>query len=432
MGPIDYTIGGNLPSPTQSFLQGIQVVDALKAREMAQQAQIDAQKAAEQKQAYQSQFMQKIMSGTVQPSDYEGLKMLDPANYKAWEGSIQQLGTAKKEAAISNMSPVYYGLSLGTDSGIATAKEKLQTQLTAAENSGDKQTADRVQGILASLETPEGRAQVMATAGATLNAIDPEAFKKLHENLMAVKGSDTLLAQKRAELAKATSEADKSAIEAKYAEQEKIAELKNKAAQLGLTRAQTNSALASASKLTTEGKLLTLDFQAALQGLPLPSKNDGKATTVGAATEDERKAAGWLAQATNAYSNMLKSMYGAGGKKTGAESPGLLEAVAIEPLKNIVRGPERQQFVQASSSLSEALLRAATGAGVNRDEAQQKITELTPVYSDSEEVRKQKLEAIPMYLKSLQDRAGRAAPKDYQQPTSPAPSSGNLNIRVNF
>jgi len=111
-------------------------------------------------------------------------------------------------------------------------------------------------------------------------------------------------------------------------------------------------------------------------------------------------------------------MYTKEGKPTKAEAPGIMETIALEPLKGIVRSPERQQFVQATSSLSEALLRAATGAGVNKEEAAQKVAELTPVWSDDEATKKQKLDAIPMYLQSLQARAGRAAPKDYKVPTA--------------
>jgi len=62
------------------------------------------------------------------------------------------------------------------------------------------------------------------------------------------------------------------------------------------------------------------------------------------------------------------------------------------------------------------LLRAATGAGVNKDEAKQKIDELTPKYLDKPEVKKQKLDAIPVYIESLKTRAGRAAPEGYQVP----------------
>ena len=66
----------------------------------------------------------------------------------------------------------------------------------------------------------------------------------------------------------------------------------------------------------------------------------------------------------------------------------------------------RQQFVQATESMSEALLRAATGAGVNIDEAKQKVRELTPQYWDKPSTIQQKLDAIPVYLESLKVRSG--------------------------
>jgi hypothetical protein len=128
-------------------------------------------------------------------------------------------------------------------------------------------------------------------------------------------------------------------------------------------------------------------------------------------TEDQSKAAGWLSQATNAYNNMQKVMFVEGTQiPTGAESPTALEAglssIGLEGAANYVRSAPRQQFVQATSSLSEALLRAATGAGVNRDEANQKVKELTPLYTDDPATKQQKLAAIPIYLQSLQIRAG--------------------------
>jgi hypothetical protein len=157
--------------------------------------------------------------------------------------------------------------------------------------------------------------------------------------------------------------------------------------------------------------LLKLDFDAAIKGLPLPS---GKGGTVGTATEDERKAAGWLAQADNAYKNMLNAMYTKGGEKTGAQEPGFFEAVG---LGKVSQSPERQKFNQASASLAEALLRAATGAGQNEAEVIQKIEELTPTFFDTQDNINQKLAAIPVYLDSLKARAGRAAPAGYVTPT---------------
>jgi hypothetical protein len=121
-------------------------------------------------------------------------------------------------------------------------------------------------------------------------------------------------------------------------------------------------------------------------------------------------------------------MYSKEGKPTGAEKPGVIESgLGTIPLIGegsaaLARGTDRQKFTQAASSLSEALLRAATGAGVNRDEAKQKLEELTPLFTDDADTRKQKLEAIPMYLESLKSRAGRAAPSGYQVPQPPTNS----------
>lgn len=157
---------------------------------------------------------------------------------------------------------------------------------------------------------------------------------------------------------------------------------------------------------------------------------DPAAKASGPATEDERKAAGWVSQAENAYKNMLGVMFEKDGKTLSkSTSPGTLEnsaqSLGLGQAANWLRSPDRQKFVQGSSSLSEALLRAATGAGVNKDEAKQKIEELTPVYGDSDAVREQKLAAIPVFIESLKQRAGRALPKDIDL-TKVKPGTGDF------
>lgn len=138
----------------------------------------------------------------------------------------------------------------------------------------------------------------------------------------------------------------------------------------------------------------------------LPAAMGGKAPT-----EDQAKAAGWFNQAQNAYENLTRSMTdpATGQVSYKAATPSAIEGLLPAGMKGAVQSPERQRFMQASSSMSEALLRAATGAGVNKEEAAQKINELTPTYWDDESTKKQKLDAIPVYLRSLQTRAGRAS-----------------------
>lgn len=140
-------------------------------------------------------------------------------------------------------------------------------------------------------------------------------------------------------------------------------------------------------------------------------------------TEDQAKATGWLVQAENAWKNMQEA--GTQGRDASGNfiikesaRPGFNDALAAVPsfgltggIANTLRGGERQKFMQSASSLSESLLRAATGAGVTKDEAAQKVAELTPQFGDSEQVIQQKMSAIPLYIESLKVRSGAGAPQ---------------------
>lgn len=132
------------------------------------------------------------------------------------------------------------------------------------------------------------------------------------------------------------------------------------------------------------------------------------------ATEDQSKAGGWLRQATNAYKNMTDAIR----QDQGAASPTIAEKIAGKvgtEAVNAVASPQRQRYINAASEFSEAVLRAATGAGVTIDEAKQKIEALTPGYFDSPELVAQKQQAMQMYLDSLRVRAGSTA-KDVENP----------------
>ena len=130
-------------------------------------------------------------------------------------------------------------------------------------------------------------------------------------------------------------------------------------------------------------------------------------------TEDERKAAGWYAQADNARRNMAGILV----LDPTASSPTFKETALSkvpgwgDELANSARPENRQMFVQAASSMSEALLRAATGAGINESEAKQKVNELVPILGDKPGVIQQKLDAYDVYMASLRARANRALPQ---------------------
>lgn len=159
---------------------------------------------------------------------------------------------------------------------------------------------------------------------------------------------------------------------------------------------------------------------------------DPQTKAAGAPTEDERKAAGWFFQADLARRNMetaVKNTPGASMPTIGERGLSMIPGIG-EDIANAMRPEDRQRFLQAASSFAEATLRAATGAGVNRDEAMQKVRELTPQIGDRPGTIKQKIDAQQMYLESLRTRAGRAFPQG-GQPTQPgaAPVDDPLGLR---
>jgi hypothetical protein len=159
------------------------------------------------------------------------------------------------------------------------------------------------------------------------------------------------------------------------------------------------------------GQLFTYDQGGqpmAYQGQVMPRANSAQPS------EDERKAAGWFFQADNARRNMeavVKKNPGAAYPTIGERAAGMVPGVG-EDFANQLRPEDRQKFVQASSSMAEALLRAATGAGMNAYEANQKVRELVPQLGDKPGAVKQKTDSYDVYMKSLQARGGRALPQN--------------------
>ena len=151
----------------------------------------------------------------------------------------------------------------------------------------------------------------------------------------------------------------------------------------------------------------------------------------GNASEDERKAAGWLAQSRLASKQMQDAMASDpnAAKKPFSESLASRVPFVTEEDINARRTPARQRFTAAASSFAEAALRAATGAGINEMEAKQKIAELTPQYGDSEDTIRDKTARQEMYINSLEQRAGRAAPKDTPPQEKTIVRTGTVNGR---
>lgn len=159
------------------------------------------------------------------------------------------------------------------------------------------------------------------------------------------------------------------------------------------------------------GQLFT--YNEAAQAVPYTGPVKPKASNA-EPTVEENRMAGLFFQADNARRNMeivMKESPSAAYPTVGERAAGFIPGIG-EDVANTMRPETRQRFVQAAGSMAEALLRAATGAGVNESEQKQKIAELVPQLGDKPGNVKQKLESYDAYMKSLRARAGRALPKD--------------------
>ena len=243
--PYDYTIG-EIASPQQSFLQGIQMVDALRKREQ----DMAAAQAAQQKQQELQALYVEAMKPDAKPDVFERLSFaIDPQ--KAALAQFQQRTDAQQEATRQNIFSVWYPLVAGKPE---LSLAKVDEQLAAMQNSGaPAQDIQALQAIRKSIETTPELAQVtmastltsMGDKGKALVTNAWEAFKKpveqrkalaeageaeakLNEATIKLKRLDAL---QEAELRKSTSAADEQEIKARFAERIQKAELALKNAQ---------------------------------------------------------------------------------------------------------------------------------------------------------------------------------------------------------
>lgn len=139
---------------------------------------------------------------------------------------------------------------------------------------------------------------------------------------------------------------------------------------------------------------------------------------IAAGTVEEQKASGLLEQALMATDSMRRAL--ADDKDAAAPSFAARFADSVpfgfgDGIAQSLRTDPQQRYNHGAEQMAEVALRLATGAGVNQDEARQKIRELTPQIGDSEGLKQQKMQAMDTYLRSLGTRAGRALTGDQRE-----------------
>lgn len=423
--PYDYSIG-QVANPAQSFLQGIQMGDFLRKREEDQAAAIEAKRAAAQRQAFMSQLMAKASAGTIKPADYEQLTMLDPTNYKAWSESIGRMNTAQKEAGFANMSGVYSALAMGTPEGVEVARRDLQTQLQAAENS-DPQKAQTIKATLAQLDDPVSRSQLLIQSGVTLNGLDPERFKKLTENVAAQRAAPFAQKKIEAEASEAESAAAKAKSEAQYVEREKVAELKKKAADLGLTQANTNKVLTETRKLSAEAAGAALELEALKRGGGIPPAK---------AFEQEEKLRKEYRTRTQTYQDLSSTFSNLKASAQIGSGPGDIALITgfmkmLDP-GSVVRETEfatARDTAGLYANLQNRLEKAKNGQFLTKEQRQEYIALSQKYFDAAQSKAKQDKNALELVVKNY-----KLNPENvFGEPSSsPVPAAQQRNVVVSY
>lgn len=228
-----------------------------------QAAEAEARTAAAQQEKIDELTMRLRRPGATR-NDYLELAMFLPKDQaKAVQDSVAGMREEEQAAALNESAQIFSAFKGGRPD---LAAQYIRRQAEAERGSGNEQGALAAEAWakMAESEVPEDVEKVADMFGFQISLLPGgekvfEAAAKRAEEQRAATLFPVLQQQKDAELRKANSEAEKQAVEAKYAKKIKISELKQKAADLGLTQAQKDKVLAETNNLSEEFANLMLE-----------------------------------------------------------------------------------------------------------------------------------------------------------------------------
>jgi hypothetical protein len=267
MGPIDY-LGA---MPQIDFARDIQ--GGLAAGQLFQQRNLQneqKQAALDSAKQYKLDIQTAMQNPT--PQSFSALALKYPSQREAIKQSWDGLSEGDRKQEGDTMAQAYSALLSGQPE---IAKQVVQSQIEARKNSG--LDTSHYDSALSLLNTDPQKAQ--GALGFTLAHInDPKAFATQFGALGQEGRSQELFGdekrEKGAKADEAVSKAATAGVEAKYAEPKAKADLSATASQLGLTKAQTQSALASAGNMSANTQKTLLETQQLKQngGVPTDKK----------------------------------------------------------------------------------------------------------------------------------------------------------------
>lgn len=282
MQPINY--GVEIQDPTQSFLSAFQTGAAIQDTRLKQEQQ--QQQMANQKLIQEG--FKKLRQPGATAADYANLAMVLPETQaKSVRESFNMLSGERQQNALQQSGQVFSAFKAGKPE---IAISLLDRQIEGKRNSGDEEgakfletwrnvakenpkatedyfgfTISQMPGgdkVIESAVKLGGELRAQAKAPAELTQAIAAADKAVAEATTAQATATNAAEKAAADAARATAEAQKAQVDAKYAEQITLQDLKKKAADLGLTQAQTGSALATTKKLGVETAKAALELEA--------------------------------------------------------------------------------------------------------------------------------------------------------------------------
>lgn len=295
MEPINYL--AQVADPFAQSLQGLQLGAGMAELQQKQAAMVQQQQRQQLAAQEQAKFFTNPNPTMRDAARYASL--LSPEQANAFRPFMEGISKEQQQGTLRRTGQLLSSLQLNP----TIAVDRLKQESEAARNSGDAEEAALFDRLAAAVADPaQGPSvafkalvqSVSAIPGAKdmLDAInkgmdtardEEQAPAELRQKIAAAKKAEVEAriavetetdAVKKAEAMRKyeQAKAEKERVDAKYAEQVALADLKKKAADLGLTNAQTGSALAQARKLSLESQKSVLELEALKAGTPDPAK----------------------------------------------------------------------------------------------------------------------------------------------------------------
>ena len=283
--PIDYAT--DVQSPFEAALGGFKLGSDVATMQVTQQKRELERKALEKAQEKQTELENLFKDPNATAEDYARVTAFLPKDQaEGVRKSFEMMTGEQQQTRLAQSGQIFSALKAGQPE---IAKNLLKDQAAALRNSGRENDAKAAETYLQLIELNPTGAQTtiglmmaqlpggkeyLENVDKTLGTMRAEA-KAPSELIEAQAKADKAVAdatsaqataknadeRAAADAAKATADAQQAAVKAKYAEREAVDAIVKRAAELGLTKAQTNEVLARTNKLGVETKKAVLELE---------------------------------------------------------------------------------------------------------------------------------------------------------------------------